>query len=128
VEIRKKRGFPQAAWESLAKKRRDFPTFPQALLGFYFCLNLETKDADIVTICQQHPKGVEEIDMAHPASHPVLDSFGKQKSNCRREGQDAVEDYSESGAEVQVLCLRKRHVVGSDRRAGASYRDRCPGS
>jgi hypothetical protein len=39
-----------------------------------------------------------------------------------------IEDYSESGAKVQVLCLRKREVVGIGRRAGASHRDSCPGS
>jgi hypothetical protein len=81
-----------------------------------------------VTTCQQHQKGVEEIDIAHPASNPVLDSFAKQKSKCGKEGQDAVEDYSESGAEVQVFCLRKHEVVGIGRRVGASYRDSCPGA
>ncbi len=35
VEIHKKRGFPQAAWKSLAKSARDFSTFPQALLGVF---------------------------------------------------------------------------------------------
>ena len=35
VEIHKKRGFPRAAWKSPDKKRRDFPTFPQALLDFF---------------------------------------------------------------------------------------------
>jgi hypothetical protein len=37
VEIRKKRGFPQAAWKSLCQKAgRTFPHFPQALLVFSF--------------------------------------------------------------------------------------------
>jgi len=63
-------------------------------------------------IYQQHPKKCKEIDIAHPASDPVLDSFGKQHSNYGREGQDAVEDYSESGAKVQVLCLRERQLAG----------------
>lgn len=35
VEIHKKRGFPRAAWKSPDKKRRDFSTFPQALLDFF---------------------------------------------------------------------------------------------
>ena len=43
VEIHKKRGFPQAAWESLAKKRRDFPTFPQALLGVFSLKKCQTE-------------------------------------------------------------------------------------
>jgi hypothetical protein len=128
VEIRKKRGFPRAAWKSLAKRRRDFPTFPQALLDFFLFQNLKTKNVDNVTFYEKHSKGVEEIDVAHPASNPVLDSFGKQHSNYGREGQDAVEDYSESGAKVQVLCLPKREVGGIGWRAGASYRNSCPRS
>lgn len=35
VEIHKRRGFPRAAWKSYDKKRRNFSTFPQALLGFF---------------------------------------------------------------------------------------------
>ena len=73
-------------------------------------------------IYQQHPKAVEEIGVAHPASHPVLDSCAKQHSKCGREGQDAIEDYSESGAKVQVLCLQIRQVVGSIRRNCAAHR------
>jgi hypothetical protein len=73
-------------------------------------------------------RGDEEIEVAHPASNPVLDSFGKQHSNGGREDQDAIEDYSESGAKGQVLCLRKREVGGMGWREGTSYRNSGPRS
>lgn len=66
---------------------------------------------------------MEKIQVAHPASNPVLDSCDKQLSNRGREGQDAIEDYSESGAKVQVLYLQIRQVVGSFRRNCAADRD-----
>jgi hypothetical protein len=65
------------------------------------------------------------IEVAHPGSNPVLDSFAKSYQRGRKD-QDASENYSESGAEVQVLCLPNREVVGIGRRVGASYRDSCP--
>jgi hypothetical protein len=36
VEIRKKRGFPRAAWKSPAKERRAFPTFPTGPYWYLF--------------------------------------------------------------------------------------------
>jgi hypothetical protein len=92
-------------WESPAKERQDFPTFPQALLSFSFFLRLKTKNKSKTTIYQRCSESNEKIQVAHPASNPVLDSFGKQNSIHGSEGQDAIEDYSESGAKVQVLCL-----------------------
>ena len=68
-----------------------------------------------------HPKVMEKIQVAHPASNPVLDCCDKQNSKRRREDQDAIEDYSESGAEVQVLCLQISQVVGSRWRMCAAH-------
>jgi hypothetical protein len=68
---------------------------------------------------------MEKIQVAHPASNPVLDSFAKQHSNRGRDDQDAIEDYSESGAKVQVLYLQIRQVVGSFRRNRIAHRDCC---
>jgi hypothetical protein len=53
----------------------------------------------------------EKNHVAHPASNPVLDFFAKSYP-CGKEGQDAIEDYSESGAKVQVLCVRRRRLAG----------------
>lgn len=46
----------------------------------------------------------EKNEIAHPVPNPVLGIATKQSRN-RRKGQDAIEDYSESCPEVQVLCL-----------------------
>jgi len=48
---------------------------------------------------------MEKIQVAHPGSNPVFGIATKQ-SQIGRRSQDAIEDYSESGAEVQVLCLQ----------------------
>ena len=99
-------------WKSPDKKRRAFSTFPQALLSFFFFQVLKAKKYCKTTIYQRHHEEAEKIQVAHPASNPVLDSFAKQNSKHGRESQDAIEDYSESGAKVQVLCLRKRELAG----------------
>ena len=110
-------------WKSPTGKRRSFPTFPQALLRFSFFLDFETKNQSHTATYELGHYGVEKIQVAHPASHPVLDSCDKQHSNHRSEGQDAIEDYSESGAKVQVLCLRKRQLGGIGSSIGSGYRD-----
>ena len=79
-------------------------------------------------IYRMHPKAkIEKIQVAHPASNPVL-GFLSKNNQCGRKGQDAIEDYSESGAEVQVLCLQIRKVVRGRRRNRAFRGYRCSGS
>jgi hypothetical protein len=63
------------------------------------------------------------IVVVHPASNPVLDSFGKHKSS-RSEGQDATQDYSESGPKVQVFRLWKHRMVGPRRGTKTARRSR----
>ena len=59
----------------------------------------------------------EKIQVAHPGLNPVFGIATKQKPN-RRRNQDAIEDYSESGAEVQVLCLQISENGRNRRRVG----------
>jgi hypothetical protein len=76
-------------------------------------------------IYKLYTKAMGKIQVAHPTSIPVLDSYDKQHSNRRREGQNAIEDYLESYAKVQILYLQIRKVGGSHLRNCAVYRNCC---
>jgi len=54
--------------------------------------------------------------LAHPGLNPVLVIASQQCQN-RSQDQDAIKDNTESGAEVQVLCLWEGSV-GNDQRPG----------
>src|SRR5512136_64574 len=58
---------------------------------------------------EKQRKGTTKNELAHPGSNPVIGIATKQ-GQCRRRNQDAIEDYSEPRAEVQVLCVRKHRL------------------
>jgi len=117
VEIRSKHGLPQLLGKVPPKSGVTFPHSHRLYWFFFYYLN--PKSPEIVTIYRKYTKTIEKIQVAHPGSNPVIGIATKQGQFGRR-SQDAIEDYSESGAEVQVLCLPIYKVVGSCRRVGAS--------
>jgi len=98
VEIRKKGGFPPPLGKVSPKSGSTFPHFHRPY-GSLFFEKQENRNG--------HTEGKaapEKNDVAHPAPNPVLECFAKSFP-CGKEAQDAIEDYSESGPKVQVLCV-----------------------
>jgi hypothetical protein len=97
VEIRTKRGFPHLLGKLPPKSGVTFPHSHRR----YWLSSLNTKIS----------MAIEKIQVAHPGPNPVIGIATKQ-FQFGRGSQDAIEDYSESGTEVQVLCLQIHKVVG----------------
>jgi hypothetical protein len=92
--------------EKLRQKAAGFSLIPIGPIEFFFLFKPKNNETSKMTVYRQFSERVEKIQVAHPAN-TVLDSFCKQNSKHGSEGQDAIEDYSESGAKVQVLFYGK---------------------